>query len=504
MAKKKSNKESNKETKKAPKQVEKVAAGELLPYEVTELPAPPPFGLKGILQVIGPGAIILGASIGSGEWLVGPAATVKYGVALLWITTVAVILQGLLNMEFIRYTLYTGEPVYSGFMRTRPGKPWGVFYTILGFFQIGWPGWALSAATALAAIMLGRAPGAEDKGMVVFFGYVTFLVAILVLAMGGKIEKTLEKVSWAFLILIFGFLIVINFFLAGPRSHVGETFVGLFKFGTIPAGADWVLLGAFAAYSAAGGVINCAITNWFRDKGYGMGGVVGYIPGAVGGRRVNLSPTGKVFRITPENLRRWKEWWKYATTDQWVVFVLGSLIGMFLTVNMATALIPHGTEIGGWSVANYQAEELAKIGGKFLWILTALNGFWILFGTQLSVSDGYIRQSTDALWISDRVRSWCKEDVRRLYYALLAIFTIWGCIAINLAQPFVLILIGANAAGLVFVIAAIHILILNRKILPKEIRPPLWREIGIVLCALFYGFFVLMLIIKQGSEYGWW
>jgi len=490
-----------KEKKNITKPIERVEAGELPPYEVDELPAPPPFGLKGILQVIGPGAIILGASIGSGEWLVGPAATVKYGVELLWITTVAAVLQGLLNMEFIRYTLYTGEPIYSGFMRTKPGKPWGVIYTLLGFFQIGWPGWALSAATALAAISLGRAPGKEDSGTVLFWGYVTFLIVIFALAVGGKIERTLEKVSWFFLFMIFVFLIGVNFLVTTPRAHLGETFLALFKFGTVPAGADWTLLGAFAAYSAAGGVLNCAITNWFRDKGFGMGGVVGYIPGAVGGRKVNLSPTGKIFRITPENLRRWRDWWRYSTTDQWLIFVLGSLIGMFLTVNMATALIPHGTEIGGWSVANFQAVELAKIGGKLLWVLTALNGFWILFSTQLSVSDGYIRQSTDALWVSDRVRNWCKGDVRILYYSLLAIFTVWGCIAINLAQPFILILIGANTAGLVFVVSAIHVLIVNRKILPQEIKPPLWREIGVLACALFYAFFVGMLI---GKQLGWW
>ena len=62
----------------------------------------------GLLGIIGPGAIILGTSIGSGEWLFGPAAFVKYGMSLLWVTTVAVILQTIFNTELMRYTLYTG------------------------------------------------------------------------------------------------------------------------------------------------------------------------------------------------------------------------------------------------------------------------------------------------------------------------------------------------------------------------------------------------------------
>lgn len=47
-----------------------------------ELPRPPATRGLGVLGVIGPGAIILGLSIGSGEWLIGPAAFLKYGLSL--------------------------------------------------------------------------------------------------------------------------------------------------------------------------------------------------------------------------------------------------------------------------------------------------------------------------------------------------------------------------------------------------------------------------------------
>ena len=51
----------------------------LLPaWDVAELPAPPPFGARNLMKVIGPGAIMAATSIGGGEWLVGPAAAVKY------------------------------------------------------------------------------------------------------------------------------------------------------------------------------------------------------------------------------------------------------------------------------------------------------------------------------------------------------------------------------------------------------------------------------------------
>src|SRR5436190_6240686 len=59
------------------------------PWKIGELPpAPRPKGL-GWFGAIGPGVIALGVSIGSGEFLLGPAAFVKYGLALLWVVGVA-------------------------------------------------------------------------------------------------------------------------------------------------------------------------------------------------------------------------------------------------------------------------------------------------------------------------------------------------------------------------------------------------------------------------------
>ena len=52
------------------------------------------------------------------------------------------------------------------------------------------------------------------------------------------------------------------------------------------------MLGALVGCSAYGGFGNNAITNWYRDKGYGMGAKVGYIPAAIGGKTIHVSPKG--------------------------------------------------------------------------------------------------------------------------------------------------------------------------------------------------------------------
>jgi hypothetical protein len=45
---------------------------------------------------------------------------------------------------------------------------------------------------------------------------------------------------------------------------------------------------------------------------------------------------------------------------------------------------------------------------------------------------------------------------------MLAAFIVWGCFALTLAQPIVLVLIGANVAGFILVFSAIHIILVNR------------------------------------------
>ena len=42
------------------------------------------------MKAVGPGIIVLGLSIGSGEFLLGPAAFVRHGLSLLWVAGVAV------------------------------------------------------------------------------------------------------------------------------------------------------------------------------------------------------------------------------------------------------------------------------------------------------------------------------------------------------------------------------------------------------------------------------
>jgi hypothetical protein len=116
-----------------------------------------------------------------------------------------------------------------------------------------------------------------------WIGAGAFIACVLILLSGRHIEHTLEVLNWVLVIVILGGLTLLCLaFASGPRwVEAGFGFFGFSvptgRFSFFPPGADWFLIGAFAAYSAAGGVVNLTLSNWARDKGFGMGQVVGFI-----------------------------------------------------------------------------------------------------------------------------------------------------------------------------------------------------------------------------------
>ena len=465
-----------------------------------ELPAPPaPQGL-GWLRVVGPGVIVLGVSIGGGEFLLGPAAFVRHGLSLLWVVPVAVVLQTLFNTEVMRYTLATGEPVFTGFMRTAPSSTlWACVYVGLYFLQIGWPGPAGTAAAAMFFLFAQRLPGPADTDTIYFIGVTAFLVCVAILSIGKRVERTLELLNWVMVVAILGgfFVLAVAFVPArtwlSAAAGLGGFALELGRFEFFPVGADLVLLGALVAYSGSGGVVNLTLSNWARDKGYGMSEHAGYIPAAIGGRKVHLAHTGFIFAHDAEAMRRWRGWWRLVRVDQWVVFCCGAILGMLLPAILYVTFLPKGSNIQNLAISAALASAIGAAAGALVGGAIAFLGAWLLFKTQLDLLDGMVRTLTDILWTgSRRVRGWRGGDVRAVYYCVMAVVVLWAFIALRLAQPIVLLLIAANVAGAVFVIASLHLLYINTRLLPEHVRPPMWRRAALVVMALFYGFFVTM------------
>lgn len=210
-----------------------VAAGALAPWEIDNLPEPPRSGRKLWLGLIGPGVVLAGTSVGTGEWLFGPAVSAQYGASLFWLAMISIVLQGFCNLMFMRYAIYCGEPVNVGILRTWPGPmAWITFFAVLDLTSI-FPYNASNAAVPLAAAILGRLPHAGDTLLVRGLGITIFLLAFVPLIFGGTVYRMLEKIMAAKLVMVLGYLSIIAVTMVSAPV-VWDVASGFFRFGTVP------------------------------------------------------------------------------------------------------------------------------------------------------------------------------------------------------------------------------------------------------------------------------
>jgi hypothetical protein len=472
-------------------------------WRQSDLPQPPPYTFRNVVRVIGPGAILLGLSLGSGDWMLGPAATARWGPEILWICTASILVQALLNTEMARYTLATGEPIFAGFMRVRPGpRVWGPVYALLHLAQVGWPGWALAAATALTAAFLGRMPRLEDRAVVIGLGYAIFLGAVAVTLLGERARRTLEWAEWTAMAWTLGFLAILALLFV-PRNIWRAVALG-FVTPTVPGdselGVDWVLLAAFAAYSGGGGTINATLTHWLRDKGFGMAGTLESRPMVVGGVSVRFARDGMTFAPTEANLGKWRQWWRYLRTDFWYLWTAGCLACMAFPALLAAHFAGPGAIWTGLTAPTWLAQGMGWRYGFVFWALVLLTGFTILALTQVGIVEGFARSVTDIVWTAwARGRAPGAEGAAgALYYVVLVCFTAAGCIAMTVGDSFQLILIGANVAAFNFVVLSLHTLWINRALLPRELRPSIWRELGVLACGAFFAALLVKVLLEPG------
>src|SRR5207249_9347588 len=111
-------------------------------------------------------------------------------------------------------------------------------------------------------------------------------------------------------------------------------------------------------------------SNYVRDRGWGMGGQVGAIPSAFGGRTVGLSHVGRVFPLDAESIRRFRGWFRHVLREQLLVWAPACVLGAVLPAMVSLGFLPRGTRFEGWDGAARTAERLSAAIGPALWYLT--------------------------------------------------------------------------------------------------------------------------------------
>ena len=485
---------------------EVIPRGTLPPLRWRDLPEPVP-----LLRMIGPGIMLAGLALGSGEFIFWPYITYKSGFIFFWACLLGVTTQYFLNMEITRWTLATGESAITGFCRLN--RHWAWVFLILNIVPWIIPAWAKGAAQIISWMIWGAqfdASGTVESPYVTELAIAGMFFCGIILTAGPVIYETVERIQ---MVLVGSIMVlVVIFAVAVVRSDALLAMAsGTASFGIPDHGEGYdldvvFLLGALA-FAGAGGTLNLGQSNYIKDKGYGMGKYIGRITSPITGQEESISEVGYHFPDTPENRSRWKTWWRRAGTEHFVSFYLTCLVSLVLLTLISYSIFydadgtlrPEASQYGKkmdfiWGEA-VELGEMATFGAMTFGLFLVM-GIAILLTTEFGVLDGASRISTDLVkvnWLQKRPR-WTES---RLYYVFL-----WGTILLGTG---VLLLdkIGADVStlklfkftaamnGAVMFLYSMTLLYLNCHSLPKYLRMSWWRMLIMIWSVLFFGFFAV-------------
>jgi hypothetical protein len=472
-------------TAEAPTQIPEASIGRV---EERELPQAPP-----LRRIVGPSVILVGVGIASGEYILFPYIASQVGLVFLWAAFVGLLTQFFINMEIERYTLATGETAVTGFQRL--WKPLGLLMVACAIVPNIWPAWATSAATITTFLIGGGNANAIAIGAMVLIG--------IALSASPVVYQTIEKFEFVKVALVLVFLVV-ALTTAVTAGAFGELDKTVTSFGSFTGGQLElaVLLGALA-YAGAGGTNNLVVSNWIRDKGYGMGSYAPRVVSPITGEE-EAAPSGRGFwfRVDAKSMERWNEWWRKANIEQFVSFFM---IGLLTIV--VFSLIAYSTVYGNPAVKDSDFDFIQIEGnalkaatgewfGTLFWVIGAIS----LFGAALGIIDYVSRLVADVLRVG-YLRESKRWTESKLYFCvvwfLIACGT--GILLSGFDQPLSLVVIAAALSGGVMFIYSLLLLVINRRFLPDQLKVRGLRMLVLLWAAGLFGVMSVLVVINEAT-----
>ena len=459
----------------------------LPPFKAGDLPPLP----GSFWELVGPGAVLVGLSIGAGELIIWPRITAQYGASMVWAAILGVFIQMWLNLELARYTLATGESPYAGYARVSPAFA----YVFLFLNLIGWivPGWARACGGAVKALVVGP----EGWGGPAVWTAVTFAFVALVLFGPKRIYNSVEKTTEALVVIIMLGLVAIALTLSNVDTWA-ELERGALNFGyKDPEFPGYALFSAIV-FAGAGGTANLFYCFYVRDKGWGMGHHLPMVLNPLRQRQERSIDAAFSIRDTPENKQRWREWSRHLLYDQVFFFWFLNSVTILLFIFGALAVLhPRGLvpneEMLVWDEATILATSWGEPGRIFFLLVGAA----CLFSTQLTLVDGVARSCADIIHTNF---AWARRWALSTWYARIAAgWIVAGMVLTYLYEslPAILFLMGAGFfGGIAMALYTPLTLIINLRHLPAAMQPSRARIAIMVVLSVFYGVFAVFAVLQ--------
>jgi hypothetical protein len=433
-------------------------------YRRGELPRFP-----GWARALGPGIVWMALAQGSGELIWWPYLIAKYGLAFLFLLLPACLLQWPLTFEIGRYTLLTGESIWTGFFRLSRWFALPLWLLMLASFL--WFGAFASAGGTAMAELTHLPSGMSLRGQSLFWGYATIAVFGFAVWKSRAIYRLIERFMIAVAVVTVGGLIV-----ACTHPSVLQVLPSFMRAIVWPAwpplrpfeASDTSTLLTAVTFAGLGGFWTLFYSYWVREKGVGMAAL--RTEAGVETQTQHETPAlvaGMVPADTNEARPRLRAWTRFLVVDSGFG-IFGNIITTLLTCLLAYAvLLPKGLLPAGWEIATVQSEFFALRWGTWGKLLFLVVAAAFLGDTWLSTADAVARVNTDVVrTVFPAAR---RKSETRWYYIFFSILTAITCATMPLAQPGALIVLSAVIGFFGTVVFSFAILILNHRVLPRSL-----------------------------------
>jgi len=442
----------------------------------------------------GPGAVLVGLSIGAGEIIIWPRLMAQHGAVLAWAAMLGVFIQLWVNLEVGRYTIATGETIYTGFARIwRWFGPLFILFNILGWVV---PGWARSSGLAMKALLVGPKGFGSDT----FWTIMTFVIVALMLFGPKVVYRSIERSVTLLVVIVTGGLIVLVIGV-GTADTWREMGAGLVNIGRIP---DIEIPSLFSAvvFAGAGGTANLFYSFYLRDKHIGMGARLPTIKNPLRDREEKVPAAGFLYTETPENRGRFRKWWGYVIQDQMIFFwFLNSLTMMLFMLAALAVLRPLGTVPESGELVWTQALQIGGKMGSFGVTLFLLVGFATLLSTQITILDGASRSIADIIYTNFKGAQ--KRSVGWWYVVVASMWILFGCGFTAMGEfwwdlkELGFLVNAAYMGGFAMAVFVPLTLYMNHRYLPKSARPGVLCTAMMLLASIVYVGFAVMSILTE-------
>jgi Mn2+/Fe2+ NRAMP family transporter len=525
-------------------------------------PVEPPTRLWSILQQLGPGLIIAGSIVGSGELISTTKTGAQSGMTLLWLILFGCVIKVFVQVEIGRHTITHGETSLYALNRLpgKVGKINWILWTwlammLVSVFQLGGIVGGVGQALAIARPITGdyiRAIGIPSDTELKFYHKwepaieqqspqftklneadqvrikrglerITFDIekagdraqaALEKIRAGGKNKEpyTFDEKIWA------GFLTALTVYLLIYSRYTliqNLTTVLVVTFTLITIG-NVISLQFFPQWALSSAEIwhgltfhlprslneaNPVITalNAFGVIGVGAAELIQYPYWCLEkGYGKHIGPREET--VAWEN--RARGWMRVMTIDAFFSLVIYTLATIAFLILGATVLYRDGHDPDGMRMVSTLAQAYIPIFGAYAWWLFLIGAVAVLYSTFLVANAGHARTWADFFGMI----GWTKADNEEQLHRQIGM---WGAIMSTLCflmlltglNPVKVVLLAGMMQALLLPMIGIGALVFRYQLIDPRLRPSKLWDCCLILSVLSFAFIASWTLYIKGSEF---